>query len=369
MSRITLFSSCLRLFLADWFLLNVVVPMKKHIRLLACLTSLLQYAPAGLAAEGYAVPRTEWGHPDIQGVWNFSSDVPMERPERFGARQFLTADEVAAAQARPLTIGRPDAVQRTTSGIEAFYNDTIWMENVKKEGDIRTSHIIAPLNGRIPPRVNGVKHLPGGSGRIDGQRPVRFAVGGIGRDGPEDRGLSERCIVGFNAGPQLMPSVYNNNVQIVQNRDYVVIMTEMIHDARIVRLEEGAFSVPWLDRKLKLWSGDSRGYWDGDTLVVVTASFNDLTQSFEGYGKSGSKVLTERFTRLGPAAIDYEFTIEDPATFTEKLTAVVPITRVDAQLYEYACHEGNYGMANMLRAARRREAEQVSDRVADIFRR
>jgi hypothetical protein len=369
MSRITLFNSPLRLFLADRFLLNVSLLMKKPALLLACVTWLAWPSHAALAAEAYVVPRTEWGHPDIQGVWNFSSDVPMERPEQFGSRQFLTSEELAATRARPLRIGRSDSVRRTTSGIEAFYNDTIWMENVRKEGDIRTSHIIFPLNGQIPPRVTGVEHLPGGSGRIDGQRPVRFSVGGIGRDGPEDRGLSERCLVGFNAGPQLMPSVYNNNVQIVQNRDYVVIMTEMIHDARIVKLVNGALSAPWLDRRLKLWSGDSRGYWDGDTLVVVTASFNGLTQSFEGYGKSGSKILTERFTRLGPTAIDYEFTIEDPATFTDKLTAVVPVTRVDAQLYEYACHEGNYGMANMLRAARRREAEQVSDRVADIFRR
>lgn len=350
-------------------MLDVSALMKKIAILSVCATLLAWNSSGVLAAEGYSVPLTEWGHPDIQGVWNFSSDVPMERPEEFGSRQFLTAQEIAATRSRPLRIGRADGVRRTSSGIEAFYNDTIWMENVRKEGDIRTSHIIFPLNGQIPPRVSGVEHLPGGSGRIDGQRPVRFSVGGIGRDGPEDRGLSERCLVGFNAGPQLMPSVYNNNVQIIQNRDYVVIMTEMIHDARIVKLENSEIATPWLDPRLKLWSGDSRGYWDGETLVVVTANFNGLTQSFEGYGTSESKILTERFTRLGPTAIDYEFTIEDNATFTEKLTAVVPVTRVDAQLFEYACHEGNYGMGNMLRAARRREAEQVSDSVADIFRR
>jgi len=324
-----------------------------------------QFPQAGRAADGYTVPRTDWGQPDLQGVWNFSSDVPMERPEQYGERQFLTEEEVVASQVEPLRIGRSDAVRSTASGIEAFYNDTIWMENLDTEGDIRTSHIVYPPDGRIPPLVDGVQHLPGGSGRIVGQRPVRFAVGGISRDGPEDRGLSERCIVGFNAGPQLMPSVYNNNVQIVQNRDHVVILTEMIHDARIVKLGER----PALDKDLRMWSGDSNGYWEDDSLVVVTRNFNGLTQSFEGYGSSSEKILTERFTRTGLKTINYEFTIEDPATFTDRLTAVVPIARVDAQLFEYACHEGNYGMANMLRAARKREAEQVSDRVADIFRR
>ncbi len=325
----------------------------------------MSLAPRLLAADDYTVPLTEWGQPDLQGVWNFSSSVPMERPEQFGTRQFLTDDEIAASKVSPLRIGRSNEVTRTASGIEAFYNDSIWMERISSNGRVRTSHIVYPENGRIPPLVDGVEYLPGGSGRIDSQRPVRFAVGGIGRDGPEDRGLSERCLVGFNAGPQLMPSVYNNNVQIVQHRDHIVVLTEMIHDARIIKLR----SLPPLDKELTMWSGDSSGFWDGDTLVVVTRNFNGLTQSFEGYGSSNSKMLTERFTRVGPRTISYQFTIEDPETFTDRLTAIIPLTLVDAQLFEYACHEGNYGMANMLRAARRRDAEQVSDNVADIFRR
>jgi len=338
--------------------------MDKISLLLVVVVVAMQFPKPASAADDYTVPRTEWNHPDLQGVWNFSSEVPMQRPEQYGERQFLTEEEIAASQAEPLRIGRPDTLRSTASGIEAFYNDTIWMENIDTQGAVRTSHIVYPANGRIPPLVDGIEHLPGGSGRIDGQRPVRFAVGGISRDGPEDRGLSERCIVGFNAGPQLMPSVYNNNIQIVQNRDHVVILTEMIHDARVVRLGEQ----PVLDQDLGMWSGDSSGYWEGDSLVVVTRNFNGLTQSFEGYGSSKNKVLTEQFSRVGPRTIDYQFTIEDPATFTDKLTAIVPITKVDSQLFEYACHEGNYGMANMLRAARRREAQQVSDRVADIFR-
>ncbi|MBQ13845.1 MAG: hypothetical protein CMQ17_05530, partial [Gammaproteobacteria bacterium] len=155
-----------------------------------------------------------------------------------------------------------------------------------------------------------------------------------------------------------------NNVQIIQGKEHVVVLTEMVHDARIVKLD----GRPALDESLLLWSGDSRGHWDGDTLVVVTQNFNGLTQSFDGFGTSKNKVLTERFTRVGPQTLNYEFTIDDPSTFTDKLTAIVSMTKVAAQLYEYACHEGNYGMANMLRGARRREANEVSDRVADLFR-
>ena len=170
--------------------------------------------------------------------------------------------------------------------------------------------------------------------------------------------------MGFNSGPPLSPSVYNNNLQIIQNKDHVVILTEMVHDARIIYLDER----PALNESLGLWSGDSRGYWDGDTLVVVTRNFNGLTQSLEGFGTSKSKVLTERFTRLDERTINYEFTIDDPSTFTDKLSAILPMTKGEAQLYECACHEGNYGMANMLRGARRKEANAVTDRVADLFR-
>ena len=338
--------------------------MKKQCSLLLLLWFSLQTSQSGLAAEDYDVPRTEWGLPDLQGVWNFSSNVPMQRPEEFGERQFLTDDEISAAQSQRFSLGAADAPTRSASGVEAFYNDTIWMEKIRGEGNVRTSLIIFPPNGRIPELVEGIQNQPGGEIEAVGKRPVRFVIGGIGRDGPEDRGLSERCLVGFNAGPPLSPSVYNNNLQIVQNKNHVVILTEMVHDARVVRLEKG----PALDDNVDLWSGDSRGHWDNNTLVVVTQNFNGLTQSFDGFGTSENKVLTERFTRIGLRTINYEFTIDDPSTFTEKLSATVPLTKVESQLYEYACHEGNYGMANMLRGARRRDTNEVSDRVADLFR-
>lgn len=338
--------------------------MNRQCSLLLLLWFSLQASQFGLAAEDYEVPRTEWGLPDLQGVWNFSSDVPMQRPEEYGDRQFLSDDEITAAQRQRFRLGATDAPIRSASGAEAFYNDSIWIENVRAGGRLRTSLIVFPPNGRVPVLTDGVEHQPGGEIEAAGQRPVRFVIGGIGRDGPEDRGLSERCLVGFNSGPPLSPSVYNNNLQIIQNRDHLVILTEMVHDARIVKLDKHLA----LDEKVDLWSGDSRGHWDGDTLVVVTQNFNGLTQSFDGFGTSKNKVLTERFTRVGLRTINYEFTIDDPSTFTEKLSAFLPLTKVDSQLYEYACHEGNYGMANMLRGARRRDANAASDRVADLFR-
>ena len=189
------------------------------------------------------------------------------------------------------------------------------------------------------------------------ERPVRFVVGGIAKDGPEDRGLSERCIVGFNSGPPFMPSSYNNNVQLIQHQDHVVILTEMIHDARVVPLDRNHN----LTDDIRLWSGDSRGYWDGDTLVVETKNFNGLTQSFisSPYGDSYNKSLVERFTRVSADTVEYEFTIDDPSTFSDKITAMVPMTRVDGLLYEYSCHEGNYGMANMIRGERRQELDAL----------
>jgi hypothetical protein len=206
-----------------------------------------------------------------------------------------------------------------------------------------------PTNGRLPSLVEGTDIIAGGLGDdVSGERPVRFTVGGIGKTGPEDRGLSERCIVGFNAGPPFTPSLYNNNVQIFQSKDTAVLLTEMIHDARIVLIGDR----PPLDENIGLWTGDSRGYWEDDTLVVETRNFNGLTQSFSAFGSSADKLLTERFTRIDAVTVDYEWTIDDPSTFTDRFTAIVPMTKVAGQLYEYACHEGNYGLQNTLRGAR-----------------
>ena len=318
------------------------------------------FTVAALAQDSYVAPRTQWGQPDLQGVWNFSSNVPMQRPARFGDRQFMTDDEVAQLRAR---LTEADAASdQAVPGIESEsnpggYND-FWVESAGITDRIRTSHIVYPTDGRFPDLVEGVTPVAGGLGPdVQGERPVRFVVGGISKDGPEDRGLSERCIVGFNADPPFQPSLYNNNLQIFQNRDHVVILMEMIHDARIVPIVER----PPLDETIGLWSGDSRGYWDADTLVVETRNFNGITQSYPGMGTSENKVLTERFTRIDPLTVDYEWTIDDSSTFTDKVTAVIPMTKVAGQLYEYACHEGNYGMQNILRGARVEERLATED--------
>ena len=312
-------------------------------------------------ADDYVAPRTEWGQPDLQGVWNFNSSTPMQRPERFGTQEFLTPEEVeqdrireeerrlAADAAEAELVLNPEAppVGSSTGGYNNF-----WYETASIGENVRTSLIIYPPDGRLPARVEGAAvHTANLGPDVEGDRPVLATFGGIGKDGPEDRGLSERCLIGFNAGPPFTGGGYNANVQIFQNKDHAVIMTEMVHDARIVPLDDrGA-----IDDDIRLWSGDSRGYWDGDTLVVMTRNFTDLTPSFSQFGDASDKNLTERFTRTDQYTVEYEWTLEDPSTFTDKIVATMPMTKVAGTLYEYGCHEGNYGMFNILRGERMTE--------------
>jgi hypothetical protein len=319
-----------------------------------------------LSAQEDNSPRftTQWGQPDLQGVWNFSSEIPFERPERFGTREFLTSEEIAEIQARlaaeaeegaqveadadVANRGAPSNDERFVYGYDHF-----WYEMAAIGDTVRTSQIIYPENGRMPAMVEGAPR--GESGFLEdaeGERPVRTGSGGIGKDGPEDRGLPERCILGLNGLPPYRPSRYNNNLLIVQSRDQVVIMSEMLHNARIVPLTD----LPPLPEHIEQWTGDSRGYWDGDTLVVETRNFSFYTSSFGGMGTGKDKFLTERFTRNDYNSLDYEWTLEDPSTFTDKITAILPMAKVDGQLYEYACQEGNYGLTNILRGARAEEA-------------
>lgn len=315
-----------------------------------------------IAADSYTVPRTEWGQPDLQGVWNFSSNTPMQRPSQYGDRQFLTPEEVRAIAEQRAARDASNDGAIAVEGVDGSYND-FWVENAGIGGDVRTSHIIYPVDGRLPGLVEGAIANQGvyGGDTTGESRPVRISAGGIGTDGPEDRGLSERCLIGFNAGPPFVPSLYNNNVQIFQNKDTAVIMTEMIHDARVVPLVDAPSEMSTLTDDVRLWMGDSRGYWDGDILVVETRNFNGLASSFGQAGTSKDKMLTERFTRVGPYTVNYEFTVDDPSTYTDKFTAVVPMTKVAGLLYEYACHEGNYGMVNILRGARVQDAMAESE--------
>ena len=312
----------------------------------------LFFGNATLGAEDYQAPRTEWGQPDLQGVWNYSYNVPLERPRQYGERQFLTEEEIEQLRAMLNAFDENSDAAIPNFGVDEAYND-FWIESAGIGEAVRTSIITYPPDGRLPAFAEGAIVVNGRlAPDIEGERPVRVIPGGIGKDGPEDRGLSERCIMGFNAGPPLVPSLYNNNLQIFQNRDHVVLMTEMVHDARIEPLGER----PPLDEAIGLWSGDSRAYWDGDTLVVETRNFNGLTQSFGNAGTSENKFLIERITRVGESTLEYEFTVEDPTAYTDRITGIIPLTKVAGLLYEYACHEGNYGMVNMLRGARAEEA-------------
>lgn len=310
---------------------------------------LLCTALSAAFADDYIAPRTEWGQPELRGVWNFSSSIPMQRPASLGERAFYTLEEVRAQeQAR---------IQREASGIELTdiiggtiggYND-FWIETNPLDYNLRTSLIIDPPNGRLPPTVPGAPIAYGGLGPdTPGERPVRFAVGGVGKNSYEDRGISERCLMGFNSVPPFEPSLYNNNIQIFQTEDHVVIFAEMIHEARIVPLDRR----PHVPANITQWNGDARGYWDGDTLVVETRNFNSKTQSFSGVGVSADKVLTERFTRAAENRMDYQFTVQDSKAFTAPVTAEIPMFRADGELFEYACHEGNYGLVNVLQGAR-----------------
>jgi hypothetical protein len=310
-----------------------------------------QAAERGKSAK-YVAPRTEFGHAELRGVWNFSSNTPFERPAQYQGREFLTPEEVAARHEAVVRRSAQSDGESSTGGVGGY--NQFWVESLAQGENLRTSLVIDPPDGRLPPLQPGLKSEMGGLGPdTGGERPVRFRVGGVRKDGPEDRGLSERCLMGFNAGPPFVPSMYNNNVQIFQSKTHVVIMTEMIHDARIAPLD----GRPHLDPALEQWSGDSRARWEGDTLVVETRNFTDKTNVFRGAGAGSTMTLIERLTRVGPDRVDYQFTIEDPATFTKPFTALVPMVRADGELFEYACHEGNYGMVNILQGARQEERE------------
>ena len=224
--------------------------------------------------------------------------------------------------------------------------------------DRRTSLIVEPPNGRLPALADGVATQVGSLDRdLPGEYPWRVRSAGLDADGPEDRGLAERCLLGFNAGPPMMSSAYNNNMQLFQTADHVVILNEMVHDARVVPLDNS----PHLPSDVRQWHGDARGRWDGDTLVVETRNFTDKTASFDpsalqALGIGTTLRLTERFTRLSEDTLLYEYTIDDPATFTQPFTAALPMRRSQDLIYEYACHEGNYGMVNALSGARAEEA-------------
>jgi len=264
----------------------------------------------------WAQPRTAWGDPDLQGIWNYATMTPLERPRELADKDVLTQEE--AAEYERQTFERQDTTTANTAGPD-------WWER-ERLTNRRTSLIVDPPNGRVPPLT------PEAQKRATELAQARRKRGPA--NSLEDLGLSlsVRCVQWSTAGPPMLPVMYNNNVQFVQTHQYVAILNEMIHDARIVPMDGRPHG------KIRQWMGDSRGHWEGNALVVDTVNFSEKT-SFRG--SDGHLHLIERFTRTGPDTIEYQFTVEDQTIWTRSWTAAFPLRATEGPIYEYACHEGN----------------------------
>ena len=293
------------------------------------------------ASKSWTAPRTPDGHPDLQGIWSNATVTPLERPPELAGKATLTAQEAAVYEKQ--VIEQNDVDRRNDKGtvndVARAYNNAWYDRGTKVVKDRRTSLIVDPPDGRIPPLT------PEAQKRADERAESRRLHPA---DGPEDRALNERCILNNTSGPPLMPGPYNNNYQIVETPQAVLIFSEMIHEPRIVAMDRREH----LPASIRQWKGDSIGHWEGDTLVVDTTNFSDQT-NFRG--ASENMHLVERFTRVDRDTLMYKFTVEDPTSFTRAWTAEIESTKSDGPILEYACHEGNYSMTNLLSAARAEE--------------
>jgi hypothetical protein len=300
-------------------------------------------AIAPLAGQNKWSPaRTPDGQPDLQGVWGFATITPFERPNELAGKQFFTEKEAADYEKEFLARNNRD---RRDGGAEAdvsrAYNDFWWDSGSKIVSTRRTSLIIDPPDGKLPALT-----AAGQKKAADRAEARRLH----GNDGPENRPLQERCLVWNTAGPPIMPSAYNNNIRIVQGPGYVAILNEMIHDVRVIPLD----GRPHFPQNVRSWMGDSRGRWDGNTLVVDTTNFSDKT-NFRGADENLH--LTERFSRSSEGTLIYQFTVDNETAFTRSWTAEIPMTKSESPIYEYACNEGNYSLMNVLAGARNEEKE------------
>ncbi len=298
--------------------------------------------PAPARAGASAVPRTAFGQPDLQGVWDFRTATPMERPKELAGKAVLTAAEAAEFERQAAVRNNRDT--NVPAGNVGDYNEFWYDRGRQVTGTRQTSLIVDPPDGRVP------ELTPGATKKRQAEADARKGVqmdeptpGGFVEDlGPG--GLRVRCILGFNSGPPMTPSAYNNNVQIFQTREYVALLNEMIHDVRIIPMDGRPHG------KLRQWAGDSRGRWEGDTLVVDTVNFHRPTLMTTGQ-TSATMHLVERFRRVDADTLLYEFTIEDSTTWTKPWTARIPMQKSTDPIYEYACHEGNHGLYNILAGA------------------
>ena len=292
-------------------------------------------------ADGYTVPRTADGQPDFEGFWSNQTRTPLQRRDGVSG-EFYTAEEVAAIEARAATRESAQTVPGTNADVHYdFTQFGLDRGQATLATGLRTSLIFDPPDGRIPPRTAEGQ-------RIMAQRSEEARMRGGRFDAAENRSLGERCLIMGGAGPPMMNVAYNSNYQIVQNRDYVMILVEMIHDVRIIPLDGREQA----DAKIRQWMGTSRGHWEGNTLVVETANFNGKNPI---NGSTENKRVTERFTRIDDGTMVYRFTIEDETMWIRPWSAELLMKQTIGPIFEHACHEGNYGLANILAGARLEE--------------
>ena len=336
---------------------------------LAAVVALVSLAASPAAAQtqpqdaaDWTLPRTPWGDPDLQAIWNNATITPLERPAELADKAFFTADEVAAREQQALDrVNQQNAPSEVRTeplppgGNVGAYNSYWTEQSTSIVKTMRTSLITDPADGRLP------QLMPQALARITSPASVRLAdvqEGRIPADGPEEMGLSERCL--WYRGIPTFPTGYNNNYHFFQTPDSVIILQEHIHDLRVVYLD----GRPHLPDSIRQFAGSSRGYWEGETLVIETTNLREPfirrwsrpEHSLSRGRLSESAVVTERFTRVGPDLLDYRFTVDDPETWTRPWSGALPYTRNEQPMFEFACHEGNYGMMNIMTGSRAEEA-------------
>ena len=304
---------------------------------------MLLLGAASVPGQAQRIPRLTDGKPDMQGYWTNQTFTPLERPAQFKDKQFFSTEEAQAfARQRLEDVKDVPRGEQVKSDADIHYDDGIWLlEHFEKGAMLRTSIVTDPADGRIPPLS------PEGQKRAQATAAARKLVGPF--DSAQARGLSERCIYWAHEGPPLLPTGYNSNLQIVQAPGLFVVQPEMMPVARIVPLD----GRPALDSTIRAYRGDSRGRWDGDTMVIETTNYSEKTA---WRGSSRNLKVTERLTMTSPTRIRFQFTVEDPSTWTRPWSGEYEMVKIDGPLFEYACHEGNYQLPSILKGARRAEA-------------
>ena len=327
----------------------------------AVLVALVSLGAAPSAAQT-TVPRTAWGEPDLQGVWDFRTLTPLQRPEELGDKEFLTEEEAATLEQEAVDrnirlLDRPaertttgGSVDRRTDGTPGFYNNFWLDQGTTIVGTRRTSLIVDPPNGRLPLLTAKAERR---AASPEAQRIADARRGRVPAVSWEDLDPGDRCIQHGKAGPPINPGGYNNNIQLFQASGYVAILNEQIHDVRVIPLD----GRPHLGPQIRQWMGDSRGHWEGQTLVIETTNFNGRHEQVGRPALSSGEHLSliERFTRVDAETLLYEYTVTDPVTWVRPWTAQLPMKKNPDPLYEFACHEGNYSMSVRLAGARAME--------------